>query len=213
MTKEQWSRIRTQRGIVSKLFKYLEFKGILYSVPYSETMEGWDIWRDKVKKEHPIQYFIRDRIESIEYDLMRKYRALRYWVRTSILPENKRIRAAIPVRGHDTCSTIINMNFAAILQFKEEADNSYVEWDARDCDKEFKDWLDSAVVWINEGKVKLEAELMEAYPRVNFRDIFKSDPAVIQDLYKEVYRIEALIKETDENILVQLMKYREHFWT
>jgi hypothetical protein len=213
MTKEQWSRVHTQRGIISKLFKYLEFKGILYSVPYSETMEGWDIWRDKVKKEHPIQYFIRDSIESIEYGLMRRYRRLCYLTRTTFFPENKRIRAAIPVRGHDTCSTIINMNFAAILQFKEEADNSYVEWDARDCDKEFKDWLDSAVVWINEGKVKLEAELMEAYPSVNFRDIFKSDPAVIQDLYKEVYRIEALIKETDENILVQLMKYREHFWT
>lgn len=213
MTKEQWSRVHTQRGIISKLFKYLEFKGILYSVPYSETMEGWDTWRDKIKKEHPTQYFIRDRIESIEYDLIRKYSNLRYWIRTSLFPENKRIRAAIPVRDHDTCSTIINMNFAAILQFKEEADNSYVDWDARDCDKEFKDWLDGAVAWINEGKVKLEAELLEAYPRVNFRDIFKSDPAVIQDLYKEVYRIEALIKETDENILVQLMKYREHFWT
>jgi hypothetical protein len=213
MTKEQWSSISTQRGIVSKLFKYLEFKGILYTVPYSATMEGWDAWRDKVKKEHPIQYLVRDKLECIEYDLMRKYRRGSYLLRTLLSPENKLIRASIPVRDHDTCSIIIKMNFAAILQFKEEADNSCVDWDGRDCDKEFKDWLDRAVGWINEGKAKLEAELMKAYPTVNFRDIFKSDPADVQNLYKEVYRIEELIKQTDEDILVQMIKYRDYFWT
>jgi hypothetical protein len=213
MTKEQLSRVLTQRGILAKLFKYLEFKGILYSVPLYETMEGWDIWRDKVKKEHPIQYFVRDKLESIEYGFMRRYRSFRYLLRTTLFPENKLIRDSIPVRDQDICSTIIKMNFAAILQFKEEADNSHVDWEARQCDKEFKEWLDRAVAWINEGKSKLEDEAVKAHPSINFSDILKLDPANAQNLYKEVYRIEELIKQTDEAILVQLIKYRDYFWT
>jgi hypothetical protein len=88
-----------------------------------------------------------------------------------------------------------------------------VDWEARQCDKEFKDWLDRTAVWINEGKAKLEAEAAKAHPTIDFNDILKLDPVNAQELYKEVYRIEELIKQTDEAILVQLIKYRDYFWT
>lgn len=213
MTEKQLSEIKWQRGIFAKLFKYLEFKGVLYAVPFAETMEGWDAWRNKVKKEYPIQYFIREKIEDIEDDIMRTYSRIRYYVRTLLIPENKRIRNAIPVRGHDVTSIIEKMNFAAILQFKEEADKSQVDWAANENHKEFKDWLDRAVVWLNEGKANLEKELDRAYPTVSLMNTGEITLEKYNDMYKEVHRLEALIKQTDENILVQLIKYREYFWT
>jgi len=213
MTEKQLSEIKWQRGIFAKLFKYLELKGVLYAVPFAETMEGWNAWRKKVKKEYPIQYFIREKIEDIEDDIMRTYSRIRYYVRTLFFPENKRIRNAIPVRGHDLVSIIEKMNFAAILQFKEEADKSQVDWTANESHKEFKDWLDRSVVWLNEGKANLEKELDRAYPTVSLMRTEEITLEKYNDMYKEVRRLEELIKQTDENILLQLIKYREFFWT
>jgi len=213
MTEKQLSEIKWHRSIFAKLFKYLEFKGVLYTVPFAETVEGWDAWRNKVKKEYPIQYFIREKIEDIEDDIMRTYSRIRYYVHTLFFPENKVIRNAIPVRGHDVFSIIEKMNFAAILQFKEEADKSQVDWAANENHKEFKDWLDRAVVWLNEGKANLEKELDRAYPTVSLMNTGEIILEKYNDMYKEVHRLEDLIKQTDENILVQMMKYRDYFWT
>jgi hypothetical protein len=213
MTKKLLAELAWPKGIFAKIFKYLELKGFLYAVPFAETMEGWDAWRKKVKKEHPIQYFIREKIEDIEDDIISAYYRIKYYVRTSLFPENKRIRNAIPVRGHDVTSIIEKMNFAAILQFKEEADKSQVDWTANESHKEFKDWLDRSVVWLTEGKANLEKELDRAYPTVS---LMKTEEITLErynDMYKEVHRLEELIKQTDENILVQLIKYREFFWT
>jgi hypothetical protein len=176
-------------------------------------MEGWDAWRNKVKKEHPIQYFIREKIEDIEDDVISKYYRIKYYVRTLLFPENKRIRDSIPVRGHDIASIIEKMNFATILQFKEEADKSYVDWDANEGHKEFKAWLGRSVIWLTEGKANLEKELDRAYPTVSLMRTGEITLEKYNDMYKEVHRLEGLIKQTDENILVQMMKYREYFWT
>ena len=213
MTKEQLNSISAQRGIFAKLFKYLEFKGILYTTPSSATMEGWDKWRAKVKKEYPIQYFIRDKFEDIEYWFISRYKRIRYWVKTTLRPENSRIRAAVPIRGSDLCAIITEMNFALILQFKEEADKSIVDWDAHETHKEFKDWLDRAALWITEGRPNLEKELQRAYPETSINDILTVDLNQVKDLYSEVYRLEDLIAQTDENIIIQMVKYRGHFWT
>jgi hypothetical protein len=214
MTEEQIKEIRLQRGIFSKLFKYLEFKGYFYSVPFAASMEEWDEWRVNVKKAHPIQYAIRDAIEDIEYKLYRKWRSLRYKVKTFFVPENAMIRKAVPKRYADTTSIILDVNFATILQFKKEADESMVDWQAHEEHAEFKAWLNTACVWINEGRANLEKEKDKAYPSRNISVLLK--PSTIeeyQDMYKEVNRLEALIDQTDENILIQMIKFRSYFWT
>jgi len=214
MTEEQIKEIRLQRGIFSKLFKYLEFKGYFYSVPFAASTEEWDEWRVNVMKAHPIQYAIRDAIEDIEYKLYRKWRSLRYKVKTFFVPENAMIRKAVPKRYADTTSIILDVNFATILQFKKEADESMVDWQAHEEHAEFKAWLNTACVWINEGRANLEKEKDKAYPSRNISVLLK--PSTIeeyQDMYKEVNRLEALIDQTDENILIQMIKFRSYFWT
>lgn len=214
MNEEYKQKIMSKRGIFAKLFRYLELKGLMYTVPFSQTLEGWDAWRKKVREEHPIQYRIRECIEDMEHIFIRRCRQLKYSLRTLFFPENELIRKAIPARGCDVTHLITVMNFAAILQFKKEADESHVDWNGTEEHREFKNWLDLAVVWIKEGKANLEKKLDEAYPDL---DLIRSVPTLgkeqIKDLYKEVQRLEELIKQTDENILVQMMKYRDYFWT
>lgn len=215
LTEDQINILKLERGIFNKLFKYLEFKGLLYSVPYSATMEEWAEWRDNVKKSYPIQYAIRDTIETLEHRLYYRYTGLRYWIKTFFRAENETIRKAVPTRYTDTTSLIIDVNFAIIKQFKKEADESYVDWDGHESHAEFKKWLDLAYTWITEGRPNLEKERDRAYPkRRSLAEIFKSDSKEdYHSLYGEVHRLEALIAQTDENILIQMIKYREYFWT
>lgn len=214
LTETQINKIKMERGIFTSLFKYLEFKGFLYSVPFSATMEQWDEWRADTKKRYPIQHAIREAIESFEYTLWRKWRTLRYKVKTLFRPENAMIRKAVPKGYSDITSLILDVNFATILQFKKEADASSVDWSACEEHAEFKKWLDSACVWINEGRVNLEKEESQAYP--DFSIVKHMRPSSMDDynaLYAEVNRLEALIDQTDENILIQMIKYRNYFWT
>jgi hypothetical protein len=206
-------KIMKQKGIFTKLFKYLELKGFMYAEPFSKTIEGWDEWHKKALKEQPIRYHIREFVEDIEYDVIREYRRLRYLLKTFFFPENDLIRKAIPVRNSDITYIITEMNFAAILQFKEEADKASVDWNAQSSSSEFKKWLDLAVVWIKEGRANLDRELETAYPDFYLVNKPNLDIEQVNSLYKEVHRIEALIKQTDENILVQMIKYRDYFWT
>lgn len=214
LTEKQIEEIRLQRGILSKLFKYLEFKGYFYSVPFAASTEEWDAWRVNIKKKHPIQYAIREAIEDVEYSLYRKWRSLRYKVKTFFVPENAMIRKAVPKRYADITSIILDVNFATILQFKKEADESMVDWRAHETHAEFKAWLNTACVWINEGRANLEKEINKAYPSRDISVLLKPNSIEeYQDMYKEVHRLEALIDQTDENILIQMIKFRSYFWT
>lgn len=214
LNEKQIEEIRLQRGILSKLFKYLEFKGYFYSVPFAASTEEWDAWRVNIKKKHPIQYAIREAIEDVEYSLYRKWRSLRYKVKTFFVPENAMIRKAVPKRYADITSIILDVNFATILQFKKEADESMVDWRAHETHAEFKAWLNTACVWINEGRANLEKEINKAYPSRDISVLLKPNSIEeYQDMYKEVHRLEALIDQTDENILIQMIKFRSYFWT
>lgn len=214
LTEKQIEEVKLQRGIFTKWFKYLEFKGYFYSVPFSASMEEWDAWRVNVKKKHPIQYAIREAIENTEYSLCRKWRSLRYKVKTFFVPENAMIRKAVPKRYADIASIILDVNFATILQFKKEADESMVDWQAHEEHAEFKNWLNKACVWINEGRANLEKERDRAYPSRNTVNLLK--PSTMEEhnaMYGEVHRLEVLIDQTDENILIQMIKFRNYFWT
>ena len=210
MNKADQYLIYRRRGIFTKLLKYLETKGLMYEVPLSETLEAWDTWHITTKKRYPVQYFIRESIEDLERHYLRYYHRIFYYLKTSFFPENDIIRKAIPVRGYSFTSLIMKMNFAAILQYKKETDTTDYELYADESYKEFKKWLDSSAVWITEGRDNLEKKVIESYPDFS---LFKADADAsrIEDAYKEIERLENLIRQTDENILVQMMKYREYF--
>jgi hypothetical protein len=207
-------KTKTQNKNAFKRFiKYLESRGVLYSVPSAATFEDWAIWKNKVKKEYPIQYSVREYTGDIWYTICRKYRATKYYLKTLLFPENKLIRNAIPVRGHDLTYIIKEMNFAAILQFREEAVKSCVDWEDTKDQLEFRNWLDTSAAWIKEGRAALNKQLDSAYPNIGLGDLDKHSIAELKELYSEVLRIEQLIEQTNETILLQMVKYRDYFWT
>ena len=145
-------------------------------------------------------------------------------------PKHSRLRKAIPRQWCDISSLIVNVNFEFIKTFyEEEYVDGVVDWSASDHHKEFANWLEQSYLYITKERLELEKQKDGAYPKKEgclfdaFEEItdergrrlyqFKDDGIPYDVKYGEVNRLEKLIEERDSDILNQLIKRRDYFWT
>ena len=144
-------------------------------------------------------------------------------------PKNSRLRKAIPRQWRDITSLIVDVNFEFIKAFYEdEYVDGIVDWSATEHHQEFAEWLDQAYSYITKERPELEKEKDNAYPKSSSiddmfepfvdehgRKIFQmKDDGIPYDVkYGEVNRLEKLIEEKDTEILTQLIKRKDYFWT
>jgi hypothetical protein len=144
-------------------------------------------------------------------------------------PKNSRLRKAIPRQWRDVSSLIVDVNFEFIKAFYEdEYVDGIVDWSATEHHQEFATWLERSYLYIVDERPELEKQKNEAYPKSssiddmfelivdeNGRNMYQmKDDGIPYDIkYKEVNRLEKLIEDKDSEILTQLIKRREYFWT
>ena len=186
-------------------------KPFWYKVPSILKWGELDVWREQTKKDYPIQYFFREDVTFFFWSLWRDIKDLRYKIKCFFFPKHPELHKAIPRTWSDISTLVVELNFAMILSFKKEADESYVDWDGTEAHRKFKDWLDSAALWIQEGYPNLEKQKENAYPPYPLPEHLKNKS--YDELYSEVNRLEKLIDDTNTNILKEMVDYREHMWT
>jgi hypothetical protein len=173
-----------------------------------EKYDIWDIWD-----------LLPYRWSLIYYDQIKPF----------FSPRNKRIRKAIPRQYRDISSLIVDVNFEFIKAFYEdEYKADIVDWDATKHHKEFAQWLERAYEYITKTKPQLEKDLEKAYPpskpieewfeRVPQEDgttrMYMKDDGILYEIkYKDVIRIEEEIRNRDTEILTEIVKRRDFFWT
>ena len=144
-------------------------------------------------------------------------------------PQNQRIRKAIPRTWVDVTELVVSVNFEFIKTFyEEEYKADIVDWEATEHHKEFAQWLERAYEYVTKIKPQLEIDLQNAYPPSKpFEEMFeripqedgttrtymKDDGIPYEVKYKDVNRIEEEIKTHDTEILTELIKRRDYFWT
>lgn len=145
-------------------------------------------------------------------------------------PCNQRIRKFIPRKYCDITSLITDINFEFIKAFYEdEYIDGIVDWSADEPHKEFAKWLEESYLYIIKERPELEKQKENAYPKHDgdFFDRFEKftdengkvfykmihDDTPYEVKYSEVIRLENLIDEKDTEILTQLIKRRNYFWT
>jgi hypothetical protein len=183
-----------------------------YDVPSSLTWEDWKKWRKDTRAAYPLQYWLRETMPKwfrshIWWDL----RDLYWKVYRFFNPCHKDIRKAIPHHWADITSLIIDVNFAIILSFKKEADESWVDWNGTEEHRKFKNWLDAAADWIQKARPELEKQRDNSYPPHPLPAELKGKS--YDELYGEVNRVEKLINDTDTTIIKQMIEYRDYMWT
>jgi hypothetical protein len=203
------NRLYSEKDKTSHLIQY-KF-GFWYLVPNSLTLEGWDEWGELLKSKHPIQYFIRSAASDFAYSIKRIYRDSKYAIKCFFKPYHSDIRKAIPRKWADVSSLVIDVNFAMILSFKKEADESCVDWDGTDGHRKFKNWLDAAAKWIQEDRPAIEKQRDNAYPPYPLPEHMRDWN--YDQLYGEVNKLEKIINETDSTIIKQMVDYRDYMWT
>lgn len=152
------------------------------------------------------------------------------YIKPIFKPKHSRLRKAIPRQWCDITSLIVDVNFEFIKAFYEdEYVDGIVDWSATEHHQEFARWLEQSYSYITKERPELEKQKEEAYPKSdgclfnNFEEItdekgrklykFKDDDISYEVKYGEVNRLEKLIEEKDTEILIQLIKRRDYFWT
>jgi hypothetical protein len=144
-------------------------------------------------------------------------------------PQHERIRKSIPRTWMDVSQLIVDVNFEFIKAFYEdEYKADIVDWDATEHHKEFAHWLELSYKWITQRRPQLQKDLENAYPQhSSIESLFKpttdengkrvfqmvDDGIPYEVKYAEVNRIEELIDNKDTEILTELIKRRNYFWT
>lgn len=165
------------------------------------------------------------------WDILPRYWRFRYWdtIGLFIEPQNTRYRKVIPRRWADVSSLIETVNFEFVKGFYEdEYIDGRVNWDAFPEHREFADWLEATYKYITIERPQLEKDLENAYPSsppieewfVPVEDpirgrVFqmKDDGLSYEEKYGEVNRIEAIIDKKDTEILTEIVKRRQFFWS
>lgn len=175
---------------------------------------------DKIKKIIGIKNLIPYRWSMWYYEV----------VRPIFKPNHGRLRKAIPRTWCDITSLITTVNFEFIKSFyEEEYLNGVVDWTSNEEHIEFSNWLEEAYLYITKERLKLESQRDNSYPKTdeNFLDRFekniaddgsvryllKDDGIPYEQKYAEVIRLEKIIEDRDEQILIEMIKKKEYFWT
>jgi hypothetical protein len=194
-----------------------EYKGFWYRVPYYWTfdpktfMTGDSLsaqWDKEIRKRYPIQWFFRDWLFSTDNPVYRAivfpYWRLRdfYWnLRAWIKPMQKRtVKASRPFHYSDICGLIESVNFAMLLDFYHEdyIKNDFIDWKAQENQAEFERKL---IEYVKELEVEIPAK-----EKI-------SDSHVDSGEYEKSWSVDEEIAKKKEEILVWMIKNRDHFWT
>jgi len=146
-------------------------------------------------------------------------------------PQNTRLRKIIPRTWVDVSSLIEDVNFEFVKKFyEEEYIDGIVNWEQSGEDNvKFARWLEETYRYITVHRPKLQKDLDAAYPPLRpIEDMFeesdtlykgqttfklKDREGTYEELYGEVNRIEQLIEDRDTEVLTEIVKRRQYFWT
>lgn len=117
---------------------------------FNEDIEGWNSFYSKIRKQYPIQWFIRILISSKLHNIKSNFLNLGYKIKNFIKPCYPRWRKTLRRNSYvEADYLIVQSNFNIILDFYyEEVVNGYFDWASDLFTKKFHDELVKNVKWI-----------------------------------------------------------------
>lgn len=120
-------------------------------------------------------------------------------------PCHQQIRKAIPNRFTDITELIRDVNFEFVKSFHDN-EMDIINWDADNYHKDFRDWINKSYDYITIERPQLQDQLSKSYPPLRAKGTY-------QEKYAEVIRLETLIEQKDTEVLLEIVKRRQMFWS
>lgn len=181
----------------------------IYIKPYALSMEDWETFDTKVKKDYPVQYFFRDFLVAEYWTLKRKIND--FWWKLKHYVKNPRAEmrnVVFPSRYEDLPETIINFNIQVIKELVER--EKYFEHfesqiKAKNERGQFERDLKKYYHYVTVSREEMMKEVADLLSKDHGLP-FKKRPNL---WVKKMKKIEKL----DEQMIIWIAKYRQYFWT
>lgn len=176
--------------------------------PKRTTESGWTEWEARIKKEFPIQFFLRDTVGGY-IDI--RQRVVRHWwydhVVCHLRPRQKWLTKKIPKTWCDKTTLIPLVLFEMVVNFVDsEKCFENVEYSATEEHAKFAYELRECYGFITETLPELERQLQASYPTNESRTgVYEDDYALVNQYEKE-------IEEQTTKWLTWIVANRSSFW-
>jgi len=179
-----------------------------YDAPFAMMMNDWDNWEKHIKKEYPIQYWLR---ENFHYTFRRLYYIIRNLKHRIFIPRRRMRNALFTHKWIDLVELVPQFHFQAIIEYVEEEKafkevvwaEDLVNLKTVEVGKKLKEYYN----YVKNERPYLIDKLSLAYERVEII----SNPSV--NPYDEVNRIEEQIKTKDTELCIWVVNNRDYLWT
>jgi hypothetical protein len=185
--------------------------------------KGWASWKKLIKKNYPIQAYIREVLLSYDnpvYSFLclkkRQLSDLRWNINRLIRPLHPRIHKAYRrYEVKDVSSAIIDVNLALILDFwHEEVTNSIVSWIHDKQHKDFYNQIKKAVKYIEVERPALQERADKELTKATYsRKSNKGGKDSYVNTYAKHDLLEKKIEERDTATVLWAINNRGFFWT
>lgn len=180
-----------------------------YVKPFALSMEDWETFDNKVKKNYPVQYFFRNFLVVKYWILKRKINdfvwKLRHYVKN---PRTEMRDIVFPSRYEDLPEIIINFNIQIVKELVEREkyfEHFESQLKARNKRGQFERDLKKYYHYVTVTREEMTKEVADLLSKDNMLPFKKGS-----NLWtKKIKKIEKL----DEEMIIWIAKYRQYFWT
>ena len=180
-----------------------------YVKPFALSMEDWEAFDNKVKKNYPVQYFFRNFLVVKYWILKRKINdfvwKLRHYVKN---PRTEMRDIVFPSRYEDLPEIIINFNIQIVKELVEREkyfEHFESQLKARNKRGQFERDLKKYYHYVTITREEMTKEVADLLSKDNMLPFKKGS-----NLWtKKIKKIEKL----DEEMIIWIAKYRQYFWT
>jgi hypothetical protein len=187
-------------------------------------VRGWAFWKKEIKKQYPIQAYIREFLLSYDnpvYAFFSRKKiqlsSFRWKIDRLIKPLHPRIHKAYRrYEAKDVSEALIDVNFALILDFwHEEVTNGIVSWTHDKDHRDFHNQLKKTVKYIEVERPALQDRADKELTRAtnSRKNNKKGSKASFSDIYGKHDALEKKIEECDTATVLWAINNRGFFWT
>jgi|GEM_PF-2432022 len=200
ITTEEWLKLPRSEKVPCKWYWPTGW----YEAPFAMMMNDWDNWEKHIKKEYPVQYWLR---ENFQYTFRQLYRTVKGLKRYIINPRRRMRKAVFPVQYMDLVELVPHFHFQAIIEFVEvEKTFEVTDWSEESISEKGKK-LKELYNYVKYERPFLLEKLSMAYEKVEIT--IEYDP----NRYDRVDVINKEIKDRDTELCIWVIQNRDILWT
>lgn len=186
-----------------------------YFRPGALPFGDWDVWTSRIRREYPIQGFMREWLFDYENPVYAKIedalRCIRKYYRYSqrfLNPDIPRARKTIPRHWRiNIGDTLQDFTFALILDYVYSENFKHIMTDQDPAIRTFKIFISKAAAYIRVGRRHIEEDIEALWEERKFIANEKS----FDETFEKIQELERHKLEQDTAILTDCMKYRHMF--